>query len=177
MSRPVDTRLKLIRIAVSCFFALLSAGCPDKSPKAPADAGVAPQPPKAEAVGLEPKLPLFDQLALEQKLRPKDTPSLEQLQAALAKDGMTLDQVQQNLGRTYGAAYCANARTTGVYLVVCEFASGADADKGAASLAAVFRDRGGMLHRQKNSVLVVLPDAASDGGGPEGKVLAAFQSL
>jgi hypothetical protein len=92
----------------------------------PAPAPVAP-PVDPEAL----RLPLAGRLAREAGARPSGTPRAEEVMAALARGGLTLDSARQVLASTVGAAYCTSAATAkGVAIAVCEYPAEESARQG-----------------------------------------------
>jgi hypothetical protein len=80
-------------------------------------------PPPAPAVDPEAfNLPLAGRLDREAHRRPTGTPTAEEVMAALARGGLSLERRQQVLASTVGAAYCSSAVTgKGVAVAVCEY--------------------------------------------------------
>jgi hypothetical protein len=83
------------------------------------------QPPLPQAPPVDPeavRLPLGDRLAREAGARPTGTPRAEEVLAALARAGLTVEGQQQVLASTVGAAYCTSAGTArGAAIAVCEY--------------------------------------------------------
>ncbi len=82
---------------------------------------VAPPPPAPSA--LPPGGGLVDQLTREARSRPADTTTVEQVSERLKAAGATVGEPQQSIARTHGATYCANIRSAGLYVLVCEYAN------------------------------------------------------
>jgi len=90
--------------------------------------------PAPEAPPVDPEminLPLGARLAREAGARPTGTPRAEEVLAALARGGLTVEGQKQVLASTVGAAYCASAGTPrGLAVAVCEYPAEAAARQG-----------------------------------------------
>jgi hypothetical protein len=96
---------------------------------------------------------LTERLATEARARPPGAPRLEDLVAALGRDGIVVQRTHQVLAGTVGASYCAAAiMGRGLGLAVCEFESNDAAAAGLARSHKTFDrlipDRLLVVHRQ-----------------------------
>ena len=162
------------------FVLLLSvaAACDEKtadSPKA-ADARVA-----GAGAAQAPPVPLEEQLATEARTRPQIAMTADRVLAALDTAGLATADPKQVLAATVNAMYCRNARIPAytIIIVVCEYASPADAKKALAVHKQKFNLPGHEVFQNGPTTLTValkrpgLP--SNDEWGK--KVIAAYQAL
>jgi hypothetical protein len=119
-------------VTVLAFTAALAA-CKRSHRDAPAPtaAAIAPAPAPTTAATPPEMRSLAGRLAFEAAHRPTGTATVEQVLAAAATAGLTVDEPRQYLALTAAAAYCAGGRTAdGVAVAVCEYPDPAAAARG-----------------------------------------------
>jgi hypothetical protein len=82
---------------------------------------------------------LGQELEFEKTHRPSNTVTAEAIFTSLIDAGIVFSNQQQSLGRMQKAAYCANARTDNMYLVVCEYDKLEDVEAGKAVTNSIFK--------------------------------------
>lgn len=124
------TSHSLLWISLAVF---LAASCKKESKvQAVAKASSAP-------AALPPGGDLMGQLAAEAAARPPNTTTVERIVEALGQQGIALGAFQQSIGRTHGAAYCANVRTPDLYVFICEYPDLARLEAGRALTEQIFK--------------------------------------
>ena len=144
-------------------------------------ATTAAAPPPAATAPADGRLNLGQRLAREAATRPGGGLRVEAVASAFAGAGLRLGPLQQVLGRTVGARYCASARSpAGSALALCEFADEAEAARGLDYSHATF-DRlvpGRRLLRARNLTLTLTPADAgprfADEAARAASILAAL---
>jgi hypothetical protein len=137
-----------------------------------------PEPPAALDPDLA-RLPLPARLAREAQSRPTGTPRLEEVIAALTRNGLAVERVQQVLGSTIGASFCASAATRqGTGVAVCEFASEDIARRGMSYSRQIF-DRliPGRTLALNHKTLLTVTRARAEGDGEAQTALSVFARL
>jgi hypothetical protein len=140
------------------------------------------RPPKSETSAsdvvqnVRPPMSLGEELAFERDHRPTGTPRAEALLASAVDAGISFSSQQQSLGRMQKAAFCMNARTSAVYLAVCEYENAGDTAAGAAVTNQIFKSMPGSS--QHTNLKTVLSISQLDGKDDESKkIIVAFDAL
>jgi hypothetical protein len=161
---------------MKCYLAMIvvAAACSE----APAQlAPVAAKPLEAAVVS---RVPLGERLALEAASRPAKAVRVEQLEAALAKRGVTLTRKRQVLASPIEASYCELATTdTGLALSLCEFGDSDAAERGLARSRTTFDAMmpGRTLDTQANTLLTVTQPASPEAERQRQLARTTFASL
>ena len=101
-----------------------------------------------------------DKLDVEKEGRPKDTPSAEQVFAAVEQAGVALTDKKQHVGAVYGAAYCVGAKSGGVAYSACEYESADAAKAGRDTSMKAFQTGNREIYTNKKTTLTVLQPSA-----------------
>lgn len=130
---------------------------------APAPAPATSAPPNSAASGAGAAGPIGravvtiqDKLDVEKDGRPKDTPSAEQVFAAVEQAGVALTDKKQHVGAVYGAAYCVGAKSGGVAYSACEYESAEAAKAGRDTSIKAFQTGNREVYTNKKTTLTVL---------------------
>lgn len=121
------------------------------APPQPAASGAAAGGPIGRAI-----VTIQDKLDVEKDGRPKDTPSAEQVFAAVEKAGVALTDKKQHVGSVYGASYCVGAKSGGVAYSACEYESADAAKAGRETSMKAFQTGNREVYTNKKTTLTVL---------------------
>jgi hypothetical protein len=163
-----------------------SLGCSKKasgatgSPAASATVTAATAPLPQVVIPLPPAAgPLAGRLQEEAAHRPTGTPTAEAMFGTLQLKGVALHEVQQYMGHSWGARYCAGAETDhDVFLSVCEFDDPKSAAEGKKAFEQVFAANPRPATLNKASVLTVRDDGKTPESAQQMKMISAtFASL